>query len=685
MLAFLPRVVCIFKIMKMMLVTVGIDTAFLCFAGLLCGVQPLQDTKDPQGETKKCPSYYFPFTHNDLTWFSQERLAQQFPLNFCPGTLSLSCTHPRHKNETKYLHRRMSRAQHRLTRPHNAAGTPSYTKVGCSCSNQAAWGVILQHSDSHLGPALQQQSTSSWSGDSSSRPARATWLALAASAGSMVMSEVAKDPPSPFVTVQSAYDGNTFPAVPPPALEQHRNGGGDVAPAGSRSSSWTQPGSNSGHSFGGPGSARMHLQSIVSQQSLNFNTPPDSPLEVEHALNSIAASSGAAGNGAAHGSSPGAAAAAGHADLAAVLASAQQQQQLLRDTPAAPPGDSSKHHKVLRLLGGSWLRQTQSVPHTCTLPHKGHQHPSTQQQDAAAMLQQQQELSFKHIHSVLDKQDVAQDDLLQSQLQPLGGSRKLKTRVHKLLAWASGRVPSLGSSTAASPQVHTAPLGGCGSLTFVPGASSHHHHQQHQQQQQQQQGVPIPWQHQVFSNDLTVQPSVQPSVQRISSTGERAGRGVCAANAWRHPATDQRNQQASLHFGQAATCLHILPRPNPATSLAHALLLFLVCRRDPCPTEVAEVLPSQQPIQLRLPSVGRALQLDRQRRRLCAQPRLRDHLQQRWLQPELQPDDHAKPRQGAGCRSSSGGGGSGGGRLGRRRQRQWHQRERLCAAASSSC
>jgi hypothetical protein len=393
----------------------------------------------------------------------------------------------------------------------------------------------------------------------------------------MVMSEVSKDPPSPFVTVQSAYDGVSFPSVPPPALEQqqHQNGGAGAAAAGSSSSSsWSQQpaGANGAHAIAGPGSARTHLQSIVSQQSLNFNTPPDSPLEFEHALNSIAASSpAAAGNGAAH-TSPGAAAAAGNADLAAVLASAQQQ-QLLRDTPAAPPSDSSKHHKVLRLLGGSWLRQTQSLPH-CSLPHKaGHQHPSAQQQQAAAMLHQQQELSFKQIHSVLDKQDVAQDDLLQSQLQPLGGSRKLKTRVHKLLAWASGRVPSLASSPAASPQVQTAPLGGCGSLTFVPGASSHHHHQQ--QQQQQQPGVPIPWQHQVFSNDLSVQPSVQasvqPPVQRISSTGEGLGRRAADSRD-----ILQRLVASSRHLcfldGQPPACTWTLPAhpPKPCN---------LTCRR----------------------------------------------------------------------------------------------------------
>jgi hypothetical protein len=187
-----------------------------------------------------------------------------------------------------------------------------------------------------------------------------------------------------------------------------------------------------------------------------------------------------------------AAAAAGRSDLAA-----QASAQHMRDAPAAP-ADSTKH-KVLRLLplGGGWLRATQSVPH-CSLPHKRH-HPAAQQ------VAQQQQLSFKQVHSVLDKPDVVHDALL----QPVHG-RKLKARVHKLLAWASGRTTSVSSSAAASPQVLSAPLGAYGSLTFVPGASG-------QQQQQQPQGVPIPWQHQVFT-----EPSVQPSVQLIHAvSGEQ--------------------------------------------------------------------------------------------------------------------------------------------------------------------
>lgn len=315
----------------------------------------------------------------------------------------------------------------------------------------------------------------------------------------MVMSEVAKDPPSPFVTVQSACDGILLPTVTPPSEQQQTDSGSD----GSKSWACAQPcgPQANGHSFSGLANQRTHLQSIVSQQSLNFSTPPDSPFEFEHALNSIATAS-AVSNGQ-HSKLHQAAAAAGHHDFAA-----HPSAQHMRDTPALP--DSSKH-RVLRLLhlGGGWLRPTQSVPH-CTLLQK-RQHPSAHQ------LGQQQELSFKQIRSVLDKQDIAQDDLLHPELHP-GQCRKLKTRVHKLLAWASGRVPSLSSSATASPQVHTAPLGGHGSLTFVPGFSS---------QQQQPQGVPIPWQHQVFS-----EPTVQPSVQLINATpGEAAGISVHAAGA----------------------------------------------------------------------------------------------------------------------------------------------------------
>jgi hypothetical protein len=150
---------------------------------------------------------------------------------------------------------------------------------------------------------------------------------------------------------------------------------------------------------------------------------------------------------------------------------------------------------VLRLLplGGGWLRTTQSLPQ-CSLPHK--------RQHAAQEEMPQQELSFKHIRSVLDKQDIGQDGSLQQQQQQLQPvlSKRLKARMHKLLAWASGRVQSASASS--SPQVQSAPgIGPYGSLTFTPGASN----------QQQQQAVPVPWQHQVFTEQQ------QPPVQLITA------------------------------------------------------------------------------------------------------------------------------------------------------------------------
>lgn len=286
----------------------------------------------------------------------------------------------------------------------------------------------------------------------------------------MVMSEVSKDPPSPFLTVQSACDGILLPAVPPAAEQRPSTGS-----AGSKSWQCSQSCSSTSNesSFSASAAQRGHLQSIVSQQSLNFGLPPDSPFEFEQALHHIAAVSAAVDGQPSKLQS--AAAAAGFGDLAV-----QTLPQQVIDTPA--PADVHKC-SVLRLLplGGGWLRTTQSLPQ-CSLPHK-RQHATAHEEVP------QQELSFKHIRSVLDKQDVGQDGSLQQQqqLQPVL-SKKLKARMHKLLAWASGRVQSASASS--SPQVQSVPgIGPYGSLTFTPGTGN----------QQHQQAVPVPWQHQVFT------------------------------------------------------------------------------------------------------------------------------------------------------------------------------------------
>lgn len=296
----------------------------------------------------------------------------------------------------------------------------------------------------------------------------------------MVMSEVSKDPPSPFLTVQSECDDILLPAVLPAPQQQSPASGCDGARSwhGTPSCSSQVP----GHSFSSLANQRTHLQSIVSQQSLNFSVHPDSPFEFELGHSVAAASASAGGQ---HSKVQQAAVAAGHSDLAAQAALGQQQ---YLDAPAAAA--DNRRGSILRFLplGGSWLRSTQSVPHSS---HK-RQAPQVQQ-----LPQHEGEPSFKQIRSVLDKQDVAQDELLQQQLQPLQ-SRKLKCRVHKLLAWAS--VKATSASAASSPQVAPAQLGPYGSLTFTPGMSS-------------QQPVPIPWQHQVFT-----EPSIQPSVQLINAT-----------------------------------------------------------------------------------------------------------------------------------------------------------------------
>jgi hypothetical protein len=299
----------------------------------------------------------------------------------------------------------------------------------------------------------------------------------------MVMSEVSKDPPSPFLTVQSACDGILLPAVPP-ATEQRPSTGS----SGSKSWQCSQSSCRStgdGGSFSSNAAQRGHLQSIVSQQSLNFGLPPDSPFEFEQALHHIAAVSAAVDGQPSK--LKNAAAAAGFGDLAV-----QSSPQQVNDTPA--PADVHKC-SVLRFLplGGSWLRTTQSLPQ-CSLPHK-------RQHAAAQEGLPQQELSFKHIRSALDKQEAGQDGSLQQQqqLQPVL-SRRLKARMHKLLAWASGKGQSVSASS--SPQVHSAlpGIGPYGSLTFTPGAGN----------QQQQQAVPVPWQHQVFTEQ-------QQSVQLITA------------------------------------------------------------------------------------------------------------------------------------------------------------------------
>lgn len=297
----------------------------------------------------------------------------------------------------------------------------------------------------------------------------------------MVLPEVSKDPPSPFLTVQSTCDGALLP-VPPPPEQPCPSPGSD-----SSSRSWHTAQSCSsqtnGQAVGAPATQRTHLQSIVSQQSLNFNIPPDSPFEFEQALNSIAAASAVAESQ--NGKQHQAAAAAGHSDFTA---------QLSAHDPNGSQDAGSNRHKSLRFLGGSWLRPTQSVPH-CAIAQK-RQHPSALSQTAMP------QLSFGH-GAPLDKA-YSQEPQPAHQQHILG--KKLKTRVHKLLAWASGRAPA--TPEAMSPQLMSAPLGHFGSLTFTPtGAVSH--------QQQQQQGVPVAWQHQVFT---------EPSMQLINTTpGEQAG------------------------------------------------------------------------------------------------------------------------------------------------------------------
>lgn len=345
----------------------------------------------------------------------------------------------------------------------------------------------------------------------------------------MVLSEVSKDPPSPFLTVQSNCDGILLPAVPPaPAAEQQETtslaavgGSGDCninsSSGGGGSKSWRSCQQSCGsHTNGHAPSAshagcRTHLQSIVSQQSLNFSVPPDSPFEFEAALNSIAAASAVSDshqNGKQHALAA-AAAADGQHDFAA---------QQYHGGGAADDSANDIHNKapkgLPRLLGGGWLRATQSLPH-CSVLHKRH-HSAAGQQPLPL-----QELSFRHSSAALDKPHAAAGGPLElhhhPHLQHMVG-KKLKTRVNKLLAWASGKnyaASEAGCSPqfVGSPQLMSAPLGAYGSLTFAPGSSScsqqqQHLHHQHSLQQQQQ-AVPVPWQHQVFT---------EPSVQLINAT-----------------------------------------------------------------------------------------------------------------------------------------------------------------------
>lgn len=333
----------------------------------------------------------------------------------------------------------------------------------------------------------------------------------------MVLSEVAKDPPSPFLTVQSSCDG-LLPLAPPPALSQQQHLQQQPSPGvnGSTSSNSSWSCSSQGgnvHSFSSQNNRASHLQSIVSQQSLNFSVPPDSPFEFEAHLHSIAAAS-AASDGGQHTSKQQQqhAAAAGHNDLLA-----QQQRTngttLLQAEDSSSGGGGQQKNGVLRFLPlgqHGWLRATQSLPQ-CHLPSK-RQHPSDSHH-SSSVTDQAQELSFKQIRHVLEKDTVAggpeeqqqHQDLQQLHLQPVL-SRRIKTRVHKLLQWAkSGKSASASNSPHIAPPTAT-PLAAHGSLTFAAAVNG--------QPQQQQQHVPVPWQHQVF----TEQPSIQGHVQLINTT-----------------------------------------------------------------------------------------------------------------------------------------------------------------------
>jgi hypothetical protein len=333
----------------------------------------------------------------------------------------------------------------------------------------------------------------------------------------MVLSEVARDPPSPFLTVQADCDSVVLPTVTPPVADvaavvaaaswSQPAPAGPFADCSSGSSSDAVNGSRQQHqqqqqpappppqlqrqyssgSFSRRPDAlaqRSNLQSIVSQQSLNLGAPPDSPLEFELALSSIAAAAGgpseqakhqqllaaaaAAATGASHGGEGGCSSSstAGHRASNGASSSAQAQH-----------GDAWRP-KGLRFLPrnhGGWLRTSKSLPQ-----HK-RQPPSP--------LKGAPEASASSASTLLPDHHA------------LG--RVLKVQVNKLLSWAAngsssasssrqshpGALPNPSAARGASPARHSA--GGAVLINAGGSVSSI--------QSQQQQQWPVPWQHQLFS------------------------------------------------------------------------------------------------------------------------------------------------------------------------------------------
>lgn len=364
----------------------------------------------------------------------------------------------------------------------------------------------------------------------------------------MVASEVARDPPSPFLTVQAGCEGVVLPAVTPPAAAASAA----CTPFGSvcngHSSSWQQQQEQSAQlqqkqaqqqapqakgspaavfrrrSAGGEALQRSNLQSIVSQQSLNFDVvPPDSPLEFELALSSIAAATGGPAEQAKHQQL---------VEAATAAAASSGYQNGAKAAVNVPMGDRAADADALQAAGSwkpkglrflplsqGWLRHSQSLPQCSSCGRSGGSG------GGAHSKQQQQQLMHLppslhgHMQGIgnsplggVAEQSVPLCNHHHHQQHLMG--HKLKCKVHKLLSWASsGRQGQLAAASAAIANSHAGtPIPVCrGGVVLVDAASvssslSQQTSQQtpHQQQQQQRHvPVPVPWQHQLFTEPST--------------------------------------------------------------------------------------------------------------------------------------------------------------------------------------
>jgi hypothetical protein len=397
----------------------------------------------------------------------------------------------------------------------------------------------------------------------------------------MVLPEVARDPPSPFLTVQADdCDGAVLPVVTPPvaaapavprtpptaamgpartspfAAGGDDGGGGESNSHGSSSNGITSSSSAGGqwqqqHSQQLPryqapvgagaaaGSAAMtsssgaamtaplnskrgvqprsNLQSIVSQQSLDF-TVPDSPLEFELAAAAAAAGDGGGSGGGGSGGvqqaakhkqlaeqqvqqQPAAAAGLGHGPASAAVAGAAADTGAQQDLQA---GDTWRPRGLRFLpLKQPRLRSCQS------LPQQAPQH----KQLAALQLGlgngsatgSQPQMSYNSCSALPGATNQQQQQQQHSAL-----SRRLRSKVNKLLSWASssgGSRQSHPGAVPAAPRLSPSRLSAAGAVvveTAFVGSSSVQSQQQ-QQQQQQQQPWPVPWQQQLFADTSPVQ------------------------------------------------------------------------------------------------------------------------------------------------------------------------------------